>query len=68
LEKNNVYRLFVGKPEGKKPLGRTRCRWVDNVRMDLGKVRWGHVDWIDLAEDRNWLRALVNSVMNLRVP
>jgi hypothetical protein len=67
-EKGNAYRLLVGKPEGKRPLGRPRRRWVDNIRMDLGKMRWGDVDWIDLAQDRNRWRALVNSVLNLRVP
>jgi hypothetical protein len=65
-EKRKAYRLLVEKPEGKKPLGRPRRRWVDNVRMELGEVRWGDVDWIGLAKDR-W-RALVNSVLNLRVP
>jgi hypothetical protein len=58
----------VGKPEGKRPLGRTRRRWVVNIRMDLGEEGWGDVDWIDLAQDRNRWRALVNSVLNLRVP
>jgi hypothetical protein len=58
----------VGKPEGKIPLRRPRCRWVDNIRMDLGKVGLGDVDWIGLAQDRNRWRALVNSVLNLRVP
>jgi hypothetical protein len=67
-EKSNAYRLLVGKPEGKRPLGRPRCRWVDNISMDLGKVGWGDVDWIGLAKDRNRWRALVNSVLNLRVP
>jgi hypothetical protein len=56
----------VGKPEGKRPLGRPRRRWVDNIRMDLGEVECGDVDWIDLAQDRNRWRALVNSVLNLR--
>jgi hypothetical protein len=51
-EKKNVYGLLVGKPEGKRPLGRPRRRWVDNIRMDLGEVGWGGVDWIDLAQDR----------------
>jgi hypothetical protein len=64
----NAYRLLVGKPEGKRPLGRPRYRWVDNIRMDLGEVGWGDVDWIGLAQDRNRCRALVNSVVNLRVP
>jgi hypothetical protein len=58
----------VGKPEGKRPLGRPRHRWVDNIRMDLGEVKWVDVDWIGLAQDRNKWRALVNSVLNLRVP
>jgi hypothetical protein len=49
----NVYRLLAGKPEGKRPLGRPRHRWVDNIRMDLGEVGWGDVDWIGLAQDRN---------------
>jgi hypothetical protein len=67
-EKRNAYRLLVGKPEGKRPLGRPRRRWVDNSRMDLGEVGWGDVDCIGLAQDRNRWRALVNSVLNLRVP
>jgi hypothetical protein len=67
-EKRNAYRSLVGKLEGKRPLGRPRCRWVDNIRMDLGEVDWGDVDWIGLAKDRNRWRALVNSVLNLRVP
>jgi hypothetical protein len=67
-EKRNAYRLLLGKPEGKRPLGRPRCRWMDNIRMDLGGVGWADVDWIGLAKDRNWWRALVNSVLNLRVP
>jgi hypothetical protein len=67
-EKRNTYRLLVGKPEGKRPLGRPRCRWVVNIRMDLGEVGWGGVDWIGLTKDRNRWRALVNSVLNLRVP
>jgi hypothetical protein len=67
-EKSNAYRLLVGKPEGKRPLGRPRCRWLVNIRMDLGEVGWGNVDWIGLAQDRNRWRAVVNSVLNLRVP
>jgi hypothetical protein len=59
---------MVGKPVGKRPLGRPRRRWVDNIRMDLGEVEWGNVVWIGLAQDRNRLRALVNSVLNLQVP
>jgi hypothetical protein len=67
-EKRNVYRLFVGKPEGKRPLRRPRLIWMDNIRINLGEVGWGDVDWIGLAKDRNRWRALVNSVLNLRVP
>jgi hypothetical protein len=66
-KKMNAYRLLVGKPEGKRPLGRPRRRWVDNIRMDLGDVGWGDEVWIGLAQDRNRWRALVNSVLNLRV-
>jgi hypothetical protein len=64
-EKRNVYTLLVGKSEGKRPWGRPRRRWVDNIRIDLGEVGWG---WIGLSQDRNRWRALVNSVLNLRVP
>jgi hypothetical protein len=67
-EKRNAYRLLVRKPEGKRPLGRPRRLWVDNIRMDLGDVEWGDVDWIGLAKDRNRWRALVNSVLNFWVP
>jgi hypothetical protein len=67
-EKRHDYRLLVGKPEGKRPLGRPRRRRVDNIRMDLGEVGWSDVDWIGLAKNRNRWRALVNSVLNLRVP
>jgi hypothetical protein len=67
-EKRNAYRLLVGNPEGMRPLGRPRRRWVDNIRMDLGEVGWGDVDWIGVAPDRDRWRALVNSVLNLRVP
>jgi hypothetical protein len=63
-EKRKAYRLSVGKPEGTRPLGRLRRRWVDNIRMDLGEVGWGDVDWIGLALDRNKWRALLNSVLN----
>jgi hypothetical protein len=56
-----LYRLLLGKPEGKSPLGRPRRRWVDNIRIDLGEVGWGDVDWISLAQDRNRWRTLVNS-------
>jgi hypothetical protein len=67
-EKRNAYRILVGKPEGKTPLGRPRCRWVDNIKIDLREMGWGGLDWIDLAQDRNQWGALVNMVMNLRVP
>jgi hypothetical protein len=67
-EKRNVYRLLVGKPEGKRPLGRPRRKWMDNIRMYLGEVGWDDVDWIGLAQDRSRWRALVDSVLNLRVP
>jgi hypothetical protein len=67
-EKRNVYRLLVGKPEGRRPLRRPRRKWVDNIRMDLVDVGCGDVDWIGLAQYRNRWRALVNSVLNLRVP
>jgi hypothetical protein len=59
---------LVGKPEGKRPLGRARRRWVNNIKMDLREIGWGGMDWIDLAQDREQWRALVNTVMNLRVP
>jgi hypothetical protein len=65
---NVACRLLVGKPEGKRPLGRPRRRWVDNIRMDLVAMGWGDVEWIGLARDSDSLRALVNSVLNLRVP
>jgi hypothetical protein len=64
----NVYRLLVGKPEGKRPLGRSRHSWIDNIKMDFSEIGLSVVDWIGLAQDRYSWRALVNSVMNLRVP
>jgi hypothetical protein len=67
-ENRNAYRLLVGKPEGKRRLERPRRKWVVTIRMDLGEVGWGDVDWIGLAQDRNRWRAVVNSVLNLRVP
>jgi hypothetical protein len=60
--------ILVGKTEGKRPLGRPRRRWVDNIKMDLGEIGRDGVDWIDMAQDRDQWRALVNTVMNLRVP
>jgi len=67
-EGRGAYRVFVGKPEGERPLGRPRCRWVDNIRMDLQEVRCGYMDWIGLAEDRDGWWRLVGVVMNLWVP
>jgi hypothetical protein len=67
-EKSNAYMLLVGKAEGRRSLGRPRRRWLDDIRMDLVDVGWGDVDWIGLAQDRDRWRALVNSVLNLRVP
>jgi hypothetical protein len=66
--KRNSYRLLVGTPEGKRPLGRPRRSWFDSNRMDLREIESGDMDWIDLAEDRDQWRALVNTVMNLRIP
>jgi hypothetical protein len=67
-ERRGVYRVLVGKSEGKRPLGRFRRRWEDNIKMDLQKVECGGMDWINLAQDRDGWRALVTTVMNLRVP
>jgi len=65
-ERRGVQRVLVGKPEDKRPLGRSRRRWEDNIKMDLQEVGCG--DWIDLAQDRDWCQALLNAVMNLRIP
>jgi hypothetical protein len=65
-EKRNAYRILVGKPEGKRPLGRPRRMWVDNIKMDLRVVEWGGMDWIALAEDRDQWRVPVNTKLNLR--
>jgi hypothetical protein len=67
-ETRNAYRILMGKPEGKRPLRRLRLRWVDNIKIDLIETGWDGMDWIDLAQDRDQWRALVNTVMNLRVP
>jgi hypothetical protein len=67
-EKRNACRILVRKPERKRPLGRPRRRWVDNIKMDLREKGWDGVNWVDLAQDRDQWRALVNTVMNLRVP
>jgi hypothetical protein len=66
--KRSAYRILVANPEGKRPLGRPRRRWEDNIEIDLRDVGWGGMDWIDLAQDRDQWRALVNTVMNLRIP
>jgi hypothetical protein len=66
-EKRDAYRILVGRPEERRPLGRPRRRWEDNIKMDLQEVGWG-LDWIELAQDRDRWRALVNALMNLRVP
>jgi hypothetical protein len=68
VEKRNAYRLLVGKLDGKRTLGSPRRWWVDDIKMDLVEVGWGDVDWIGLAQDRDRWRALVNSVLNLRIP
>jgi hypothetical protein len=67
-ERRNAYRILVGKPEGRRQLGRPRRKWVNSVKMDLREIGWDGMDWIDLAQDRNQWRALVNTVMNPRVP
>jgi hypothetical protein len=67
-EKRNAYRILVGTPVGKRPLGRPRRRWAHNIKMDLREIEWDGVDWIDMAQDRDQCRALVNTVLNLRVP
>jgi hypothetical protein len=66
-EKRNAFRIVAGEPEGKRPLGRPRRRWVD-IRADLTERGWGGMDWVDLAQDRDQWRALVNTIMNFRVP
>jgi hypothetical protein len=67
-EKRNAYRILVGKPEKNKPLGRPRRRWLGNIGMDLEEIGWDVADWIDVAQDRDKWRALVNTVLNPRVP
>jgi hypothetical protein len=66
-EGRGAYRILVGRPEGRRPLGRPRSRWEDNIKTDLQELGWGGMDWIDMAQDRDRWRALVNAVMNLRV-
>jgi hypothetical protein len=67
-ERRGVYRVLVGKPEVKRPLGRPRCRWEDNIKMDLWEIGINGTNWVQLAQDRFQWRACVNTVMNLRVP
>jgi hypothetical protein len=67
-ETRNANRTLVGKPEGKRPLGRPRRRWVDNIKVDLNGIGWDGMDWIELAQDRDQWRVLVNTGINLRVP
>jgi hypothetical protein len=67
-ERRGVYRVLVGKSEGKRPFGRLRRRWEDNIKMDLHEMGCGGIEWVYLAQDRDSWRALVNAVMNLRVP
>jgi hypothetical protein len=66
--KRIAYRILVGKLEGKRPLGKPRCRWLNDIKMDLREIGWGGKDWIDLAQDVDQLRALVNVAMNRQVP
>jgi hypothetical protein len=67
-KKRNAYRMLARMPEEKRPVGRPRHRWEDNIKMDVREIGWGGMDWIDLAEDRDQWRAVVNMVMNFRVP
>jgi hypothetical protein len=67
-ENRNAYKILVGNPEGKRPLGRPRRKWEDNIKLDIREIGRGGVDWIDLAQDRDKWKVLVNTVMNLRVP
>jgi hypothetical protein len=67
-ERRNAYRILAEKPEGRRPLGRPRRRWVDNIKMNLREIGWDGGDWIDLAQDRDQWRVIVNTVMKLRVP
>jgi hypothetical protein len=67
-EKKNACRILMGKPEGKRPLRRPRRRWVDNIKVALREIGWVGIDWLDLAQDRDQWRALLNFLMNLRVP
>jgi hypothetical protein len=66
-KKRNAYRILMGNPEGKRPLGRPRRRWMNNVRMDLGEIGWDDINWVDVAQERDQWRAIVSTVLNLRV-
>jgi hypothetical protein len=68
MGQRNAYRILVGQPEGKRPLVRPRCRWVDNIEIYFREMGWGDIDWIDLGQDGDQWRVLVNTVMNLQVP
>jgi hypothetical protein len=68
MKERNAYGLLVGRPEGKRPLRRLRCRWMDNIKIDFGEIGWSSVDWICLAHDRDQRRVLANMGMDLRVP
>jgi hypothetical protein len=68
LGKKTACRILVGKPEGKRPLGRPKLRWVDNIKMGLREIGWSGMDWIDVSQDTDQWRALVNTVMDFRVP
>jgi hypothetical protein len=67
-EKRNAYRILVGNPDGKRPMGRLRHRWVDNIKMDIREIGWDGMDWIDLAQDRDQWRTLMNTMVKFRVP
>jgi len=67
-KRRSVYKVLVGKPDGKRPLGKPRHRWEDNIKMDLQEVGYGGMDWIDVAQDRDRWRAFVNAVMSIRIP
>jgi hypothetical protein len=67
-ENTNAYRILAGKPQGQRPLGRPRCMWVDNIKMGLREIGWDSANWIGVAQDRDQWRALVNTILNLRVP
>jgi hypothetical protein len=67
-KKRNTYRISVGKPEEKRQLGIPKCTWMDKIKMDFRETEWGGMDWIGLTQDRDWQRAVVNTVMNFQVP